>query len=221
VSGRESWRPTWFDYQKCFDNFIETIKERNDVNLQVIYDGEDSENFIFDYEYPILRINAKSDYQSFIQTLHILKERTYQDDDIIYLLENDYVHTKSWVDKTKDFFEKFPEAYLSLYDHNDKYLEEYKFLESKIVVTENHHFRTTPSTCGSFMCKHDILNQDFIYHSDVPDFLYKISNIPVDHGKFLLLNLLKNRLVYSPVPALSTHCLLGLLSPTIKWETYL
>ena len=39
-----------------------------------------------------------------------------------------------------------------------------------------------------------------------------------DHNKFLWLAENKGRFVITPIPGLSTHCMEGLMSPTIKWE---
>ena len=39
-----------------------------------------------------------------------------------------------------------------------------------------------------------------------------------DHNKWLYLNESKNRFIITPLPGLSTHCMEGLMSPTINWE---
>ena len=39
-----------------------------------------------------------------------------------------------------------------------------------------------------------------------------------DHNKWLWLNENRERFVFTPLPGLSTHCMDGLLSPTINWE---
>jgi hypothetical protein len=44
-------------------------------------------------------------------------------------------------------------------------------------------------------------------------------NVPVgDHHKWLYLNESKNRFIITPLPGLSTHCMEGLMSPTINWK---
>ena len=218
VQGSEEWRPKWFDYEKCLINFLNTIESNDNIFFTVIYDGDDSENFIFKYNLNLIRISAKSDNESFRQTLEIIKNSNINENDIVYLLENDYLHTPNWDSKVIEFFNSNDDAYLSLYDHGDKYMSGYDNLRSKIIVTNSCHFRTTPSTCGSFLCRMKTLIDDIKFHQEVPNFLYNITKTPVDHGKFLMLNFLKERSIYSSIPGLSTHCLNGLLSPTIKWE---
>jgi hypothetical protein len=96
-----------------------------------------------------------------------------------------------------------------LYDHNDKYIDSrYDDLVSKIIVTENHHWRTTPSTCGSYIITRKIFEDDYDVWSTAVG----------DHNTFINLNETKNRFVFTPIPGLSTHCMETLLSPTINWN---
>jgi len=97
-------------------------------------------------------------------------------------------------------------------------MDGYSDLRSKIIITNSHHFRTTPSTCGSFLVRNDVLQEDLGYHKLLPNLLYNITDVPVDHGKFLILNTLKNRQIFSALPGLSTHCLNNLLSPNTDWK---
>ena len=39
-----------------------------------------------------------------------------------------------------------------------------------------------------------------------------------DHNKWIHLNENKNRFILTPLPGLSTHCMEGLMSPTIEWN---
>lgn len=217
IDGKESWRPDWFDYEGCFKNLLKTIETHENVKLTIIYDGETDSNFIFNYDHKIIKIKAGSDLNSFTETLNYIENLNLDNDDIIYLLENDYLHLNGWVEKVFDFFSYNNKHYLTLYDHADKYMDSYNNLRSKIISTETHHFRTTPSTCGSFLVKYNILKEDIKYHKFIPQVLYTITDVPVDHGKFLILNTLQNREIYSPIPGLTTHCLNNLLSPNIDW----
>lgn len=220
VSGREDWRPDWFDYEKCFLNLLWSIGDKNNVKINVVYDGEVDDNFIFKNDLNFYHINAKSDYESFKKTFEIIRDSDIKDDEIIYLLENDYLHVKNWDIDVEEFIKINKDSYLSLYDHNDKYFEENSDLYSKIIVSQTHHFRTTPSTCGSFIATKKTLIEDYFVHYNSPEITKVFSNMPVDHAKFLLIKSLKNRDVYTPIPGLSTHCLRNLLSPTIKWENF-
>lgn len=204
-------RPDWFDFENCFLNLTKTIENKN-VNLHLVMDGELETNFISKYKnsYQAHIINAGSDMKSFWNTFEIIKRTEIEDGDLIYLLENDYLHTPNWVDKILELFETYIGLdYVSLYDHNDKYNHDsYKNLTSKLFVTNTHHWRTTPSTCGSFIFKKNVFVEDYDEHL----------NFTTDHEKFLYLAKIKKRTVITPIPGLSTHCMSGLLSPTINWQ---
>ncbi len=206
-------RPKWFNFQKCFENLLNTI-EGNDVQLHVVMDGDINSNFISKYKDSFIghEIKAGNDQSSFFQTWEIAKNTQMEKNDLIYFLENDYLHINGWIEKITELFSTYKLShYVSLYDHNDKYfLPMYDDLVSKIFVTENHHWRTTPSTCGSFIINRELFESDYDIHTSVVG----------DHNKFLQLAEERNRMVITPIPGLSTHCMEGLMSPTINWEKY-
>jgi hypothetical protein len=203
-------RPKWFDYEKCFSNLLSTLT--SDTELHIMFDGDSSTNFISNYKnhYTLHEFKAGSDQESFWETLRYIKEQNIKDDDLIYILENDYLHISDWVSKVKEIFSTYSNLnYVSLYDHNDKYfLPMYENLTSKIFTSLTHHWRNTPSTCGSYITNKKIFDEDFNVHTTIAG----------DHNKFLQLNQEKGRFVITPIPGLSTHCMEGLLSPTINWE---
>lgn len=205
-------RPYWFTYEKCYRNLKETLNHGgNDFKINIIYDGNEK-NWIHDATYDkFYQIEAKDDMVSFFETCHIVKQdELIKENDLIYFLENDYMHTRDWFVKVKELFSMYEGLdYVSLYDHNDKYfLPMYENLTSKIFTTNTHHWRTTPSTCGSFIVTKQRFDEDY----DI------LSTMRGDHNKWLWLNQNRSRFVFTPIPGLSTHCMEGLLSPTIKWH---
>ncbi len=204
-------RPSWFDFEQCFINLLSTIKNKN-VDLHLIMDGDIESNFINKYKSKFIlhQIKAGADQSSFFQTWEIAKNIDTNKDDLYYFLENDYLHLDNWVDKITELFKTYElPHYISLYDHNDKYFHPmYEDLVSKIFTTETHHWRTTPSTCGSFIINKEIFTNDFDIHTTISG----------DHDKFLLLGQEKNRLIITPIPGLSTHCMENLMSPAINWQ---
>jgi hypothetical protein len=203
-------RPNWFDFERCFVNLLSTIENKN-IDLHVIMDGEINSNFISKYTDKFIshQIIAGSDHSSFFQTWKIAKETNINDLDLIYFLENDYLHVPDWSETVLELFSAYNlPHYVSLYDHKDKYFEMYDNLVSKIFITETRHWRTTPSTCGSFIINKQLFDADYDIHTTFIG----------DHHKFLQLNSQRNRIVITPIPGLSTHCMEGLLSPTIKWN---
>ena len=207
-------RPSWFDYEACFVNLLETTKDK-DVKIHLVMDGKIKDNWINKYSnsytpYEIIGIHVDRITKEFY---NVAKNADINDDDLVYVLENDYIHVDGWVDRVLNLYSTFEGlSYISLYDHNDKYfLPMYENLTSKIFTTKDHHWRTTPSTCGSYITSKKIFDQDYNDHIGV--------TIPIgDHHKWLYLTETKNRFMLTPIPGLSTHCMEGLLSPTINWS---
>jgi hypothetical protein len=175
-------------------------------------DGDINQDFTKNYQdkFTLFSTNYKSSLFSYRALLEYIKEQPMESDELIYFLENDYLHTDNWVDKIINLFSTYSGLdYISLYDHNDKYfLPMYDNLVSKIITTKTHHWRTTPSTCGSFIINRKIFEED-----------YDVQSTHVgDHNTFLWLNENRQRFVFTPIPGLSTHCMEDLMSPTIDWE---
>jgi len=205
-------RPKGFDYEKCFLNLLETLKGTSNYILNVVFDGNPDNNWITKYSshYTLHTIQEGSDAGSYFKTADIIKNnKLVKTGDLIYFLENDYLHVDGWLGKVEELFTTYNGLdYVSLYDHKDKYfLPMYDNLVSKIFITDSHHWRSTPSTCGSFTITKERFDEDY----DI------LSTVRGDHNKFLWLNKNRGRSVVSPIPGLSTHCMEGLMSPTLEW----
>lgn len=224
-------RPAWFSYESCLANLFETLSKASDSKIffTLVFDGSEfdyksdfssklieawsgqHQNFLIDLKL----INAGSDKSSFAQTVAIAEsDELVRDEDLVYLLENDYLHIDKWVNALKILSaSNIPWDYVSLYDHYDKYPFHPKFhkkyhkLQSMIYVTESNHWRSAPSTCGSFVTRGKTLREDEY-------FLKKFK----DRKLQPILKLLKNRLLVTALPGLSTHCMDGLLTPIVDWE---
>jgi len=204
-------RPQWFDYEKCFINLLETIKDNDNIKLNIVMDGKIEDNWIKKYKklYNVYEFKGGSMEIITKAVYKIIKEYQCDSNDLIYILENDYLHVEGWVEKVLDMFQTFDGLhYVSLYDHGDKYWHlNYDDLVSKIFVSNTHHWRTMMSTCGSYIVSKKIFLEDYQDHITVVG----------DHNKWLYLNETKGRFLLTAVPGLSTHCMEAFLSPTINW----
>lgn len=209
-------RPEWFDKKKIWDNFKKTTNPEI-CDVTIIYDthfGDSSESF-FDETDNIVKINCGTEASSFLEMLNIIQRGDHNEDDIIYMLEDDYLHLPGWTNIMIEGL-GLETDYISLYDHLDKY-QYYPDLLSKIYVSESCHWRTVPSTCNTYACRFSTLIRDIDIHK-----FYSINHhngISSDHSKFINLGNIGRRLI-TPMPGYSTHCDL-LHSPTIKWENYI
>jgi len=205
-SGIGKNRPEWFSYSKSFNNIIRTVDKREDTVFTLMYDGEGLEG----YEGNIVTFKGGSDKNSFVFTYNYISNLELDNNDLIYLCENDYLHVEEWVDILFNLYETYDiPGYVSLYDHYDKYvLPQYDDLVSKIYISDTRHWRTVPSTCGSFVCTYKVFKEDLDIHST----FYS------DHDKFVRLQQERGRVVLSPMPSLSTHCESEWLAPIINWK---
>lgn len=220
-------RPEWFDIEACFANLIRTLSNKQlplKIDLTIMFDGTDAsfnDDFLSEYmnkygrnspiEIKIIKFSGGTDIKSFHHTIDYILNQKYSDDDWVYFLENDYLHVTDWVDKFSDLL-KFGKnlEYISLYDHYDKYFyDQYRDLKSKLFFHGSHHWRTTPSTCASFLVNSKVLNED----------AQLIKSSGGDHEFFTALTEHHSRKIISPIPGLSTHCMKDFLSPGVDWKT--
>jgi hypothetical protein len=209
-------RPDWFDREKIFDSLISTLDER--VDYTAFHDsgnGEIEEHFLNTKNVNKISKKGGNDAQSFLNLLNHVVEQNYNDDDIIYFLEDDYLHRSGWIDILSEGFEYIGADYYTLYDHPDKYhLPMYENLQSKIIATPSTHWRTTPSTTNTYACRFKTLKKHFDIHVNSCDLVEKWTK---DHDKFINLWSIGSNLV-SSIPGYSTHVEGNMLSPTIKWQ---
>lgn len=134
----------------------------------------------------------------------------FKADDIIYFLEDDYVHSLD-VNCSKLIEEGLTRAdYVSLYDHPDKY----NGAQRNLFVTESSHWQFVPSTTMTFAAKVKtlVLDRAFFEH------FCKEGN-PADHYIFTELGKQGRRLA-TPIPGASTHGETQWLSPIVNWGGY-
>ena len=209
-------RPDWFDREKIFDSFVSTLDER--VDYTAFHDsgnGEIEDHFLNNKNVNKISKKGGNDAQSFLNLLNHVIEQNYSDDDIIYFLEDDYLHKPGWIDILSEGFKYIGADYYTLYDHPDKYqLPMYENLQSKIIATPSTHWRTTPSTTNTYACRFKTLKKHFDIHVNSCDLVEKWTK---DHDKFINLWSIGSNLV-SSIPGYSTHVEGNMLSPTIKWQ---
>ena len=117
---------------------------------------------------------------------------TYNDNDIVYFLEDDYLHQP-------DSMQLIPEGleiadYVTLYDHPDQYksytlrykgespFNRFGIHRWRIFVTEHTHWREVPSTTMTFAARVKTLKQDRKILMNNPD-----KGLPEDFAMFLAL----------------------------------
>jgi hypothetical protein len=213
-------RPDWFNREKIFDSFISTLDER--VDYTAFHDsgnGEIKDHFLNGKDVKKVSMFGGNDAQSFLNVLNYVIEQKYDDNDIIYFLEDDYLHLPGWINIMLEGFEYIGADYYTLYDHPDKYGPTsypmlYEDLTSKIFATPNIHWRTTPNTTNTYACYYKTLIKHFDIHVKYCDLVEKWTK---DSHKFQELWNIGSNLI-SCVPGYSTHVEGNMLSPVIDWS---
>lgn len=226
-------RPEWFSLEKCFKNLLDTtINSFCDVNI--IFDGTvEQDHYINKYTnkflYKVYSIdsmdnNIEYSYNNLIfkKIQDILQIKKAQPDDLVMTAEFDYLYLPHWTQCILDLYGtnlnyNIKNTYVSLWDHLDKMLFNkpdsndhngmYKNLTSKIYCGKFNYWRTTPSTCNSFIMTKELFDKDF-----------DILSLPMaDNGRFEILNK-RERQILSPMPSLSCHMNKFFLAPFIDWK---
>ena len=132
------------------------------VNYTIVYDefyGSINKTFLSN-EKNVEIINCGNEPDSFLSTLDIVQSRNFDDDQIVYFLEDDYLHRPDW---SKVLLEGFTlgSAYVTLYDFN--FFVDQGFL-CKIFTTSSCHWRAEYATTNTFACKYKTLLEDLEIH---------------------------------------------------------
>ena len=211
-------RPKWFNKIKVFENFKNTLNS-NLVNYTIIYDEYygSIDNTFLAQEKNVEIINCGSECDSFLKTLDVIQSRNFDDDQIVYLLEDDYLHRSGWCDIMLEGF-SINASYVTLYDFEEFNNQD---ILCKIFSTDRCHWRSVPASTNTFACRYKTLLEDLKIHEK-----YSSSHaikekegfyFSKDYDKFWELQK-HNRYVISPIPGWSTHCDANFLSPIIDWE---
>jgi hypothetical protein len=211
-------RPGWFDRERIFDSLMESLDER--VEYTAIHDsgrGVIEDHFLNNKNVTKVSMFGGSDSKSLLNMFNYISEQNYTDDDIIYLVEDDYLHKPGWMDVMLEGFDYIGADYYTLYDHPDKYyLPMYENLQSKLIITKSVHWRTTPSTCNTYAAKWKTFKKHWDNHHI---YWCKPENTHdgYDHTKFLKLWEDGSNLV-SCIPGYATHVETNMLSPLTDWS---
>ena len=142
------------------------------------------------------------------------------DNEIVYFLENDYIHREGSDLAIKEAIELGAD-YVTLYDHPDKYLNPEEggnpYIEgrsevTRVYLTNSCHWKLTNSTTGTFAATIKILKRDY-------ETIKKYANNMhwSDFNMFTDL-LSQGASLVSPIPSYSTHGDLPTIAPIINWN---
>lgn len=213
------YRPKWYDKEKAFKSIFKELDFRD--TLHVLFDGYSENHFLSKYEnikanfnFKFLEFDGGSDAKSYKFCLdYINNNENIEEDDLIYLVEDDYLHKPGWKNILYDGYLSNFTSYWTLFDHPDKYKDEPE--ACKIFLSDNCYWRTAASTTNTIAFK----KKTFIKHCDIHyKFCDEEAGMTWDHQKFLELNEKYNAKVSYPIPGWATHIDKRTLSPFVEWE---
>jgi hypothetical protein len=219
-AGYNKVKPDYINNENCLKNFCEVFsKQKHNFDIKIIADNiSEATDYMIQKYIPIDDITYVSighGAGTFNLALDIaLKEK---DNEIIYFLENDYLH-KPGADKILEEGFSLGYDYVSLYDHPDKYINGANpFVEdggevTRLMLTNSCHWKLTNSTTMTFAARVSTLKQD---ESILREFTS--GTHPNDFYMFLALREKQHGLI-TPVPGYSTHGETAWLSPLTDWS---
>lgn len=216
-AGYNKVKPKYITNRNCLWNAINVFK---DADWTVIADNtsEETNQMITQYcsEDKIQYVSVGHGAGTFNLALDLAL--TLDDNEIVYFIENDYLHRPNSLKLIEEGLEIGD--YITLYDHPDKYINgdvggnPYITENSEItrvLLTESVHWKITNSTTMTFAAKVKTLRQDeqVLRH-------YTSGTHPNDFPMFIDLYNRGKRLL-SSIPGYSTHGETAWLAPLTNW----
>lgn len=203
----------------CLKNTLEVFGREN---ITVVGDklNDQTKQIVASYKLRLLNVSNGNGSGTFRDALNLAIEEN-KANEIIYLLEDDFLHLKNARELIQEGVNTF-NSYITGYDHPDKYINKdfggNPFIEdggevTRVVKSENSHWKITNSTVMSFAATVKRLKQD-------KELLYKFSanRITNSFGFFTTLAKEKGIGCLSCIPGVSTHVETKWLAPFTDWS---
>ena len=218
-AGYNKVKPDYINNENCLAN---ATKEFDDSIWSVIADNisEDTNNMIQKYVTRNCILYTEKGNGAATFNLALDEALTYDDDEIIYFIENDYLHKPGSQKIIQEAFE-LGASFVSLYDHPDKYMIPEKggnpyceggAEDTRVYKSNSVHWKITNSTTMTFASKVSTLKR-------IEPILRKwTSGIHPDDFQMFLELRKNNELLLTPIPGYSTHGETAWLAPFTDWK---
>ena len=218
-AGYNKVKPDYIDNEKCLSNAVKVFE---DADWSIIADNisEETNNMIQKYK-SRNHINYVSvGHGAGTFNLALDEALTYDNNEIVYFIENDYLHKPNSLKILEEGF-TLGASFVALYDHPDKYLSPENggnpyckggAEDTRVYLTDSCHWKITNSTTMTFASKVSTLKK-------VESILRKwtSSTHPDDFQMFLELRK-NNELLITSLPGYSTHGETKWLTPLNDWS---
>jgi hypothetical protein len=220
-AGYNKIKPDYINNQKCLQNFCNAFYDHiYDIHIIADNCSEPTMDMINRYIDPanIEKVSVGNGAGTF--NLALDKALKWDDDEIVYFVENDYLHKQNSTTILKEGF-NLGASFVALYDHPDKYIDprsggnpycEGGAEDTRVYLSKSTHWKVTNSTTMTLASKVYILKQ-------TEDILRKHTSEthPNDFHMFMELRE-NNHLLITPIPGYATHGETAWLSPLTDWS---
>ena len=220
-AGYSKVKPTYIDNEMCLKNFCNVFFDHiHDIRIIADNCSEDTLNMIAKYIDPVNTEKVSVGHGAGTFNLALDMALELSDDEIVYFLENDYLH-KPESDKILEEGFELGSDYVALYDHPDKYMDGGNpFVEgggevTKVFLSDSCHWKLTNSTTMTFAAKVKTLRRDEAILRK-----HTSGKHPNDFQMFLELRD-QGRTLITPLPGYATHGETEWLSPLTKWNEHI
>jgi hypothetical protein len=217
-AGYNKVKPKYINNRNCLWNAVNVFK---DADWYIIADNtsEKTNNMLFQYIDNLDVIEHVSvGHGAGTFNLALDKALTFDDDEIVYFLENDYLHKPGSQKVIEEGLNEIGADFVSLYDHPDKYIDGANpYVQgggemTRVMLSTSSHWKVTNSTTMTFASKVKTLRK-------VENVLreHTQGSYPRDFDMFVSLYNSAHYLV-TPIPGYSTHGETAWLTPLIDWS---
>ena len=206
-------RPAWFDKWSALRNFVNVFAYQD---ITIVADGVDDAtwdklNQLYS-NLDLQRTEFGSNAGSFLYCLD--QAITLPENTSVYFAEDDYIHHEG----SDLILEQglAASAYVSLYDHPDKYWGGNAAKECRLMMTEDCHWRTAGSTTMTFASTVQILKEDREIFQR-----WCGGDDKWTHDFQLFTELSMKRSLITPVPGYATHMDTWVMGKMVDWKDVL
>ncbi len=218
-AGYSKVKPKYINNRNCLWNAVNTFQDVAFEDWTVIADNVSEETDVIIQGYvPRERIEYVSvGHGAGTFNLALDKALTFDDNEIVYFIENDYLHKP----KSKKVLEEgiyMGADFVSLYDHPDKYIDGANPYvqgggeETRVMLSESCHWKITNSTTMTFAAQVKTLRKTENILRE-----YTSGSYPRDYDMFISLRHSGHFLI-TPIPGFATHGETAWLSPLTNWS---
>jgi hypothetical protein len=217
-AGYNKVKPNYINNENCLKNFCNIFFDYiHDIHIIADNCSNDTLDIIKKYIDPINIEQVSIGHGAGTFNLALDKALKFKDDEIVYFVENDYVHVPGSDVVIQEGF-KIGSDCVSLYDHPDKYVDGVNPYvsgggeETKVFLSKSCHWKLTNSTTMTFAST--------VYNLRMHESIFrKWTNTTHPHDFDMWINLREQGVsLITPIPGYSTHGESAWLAPLINWN---